>query len=161
MSDEQLIAMPVERAVRRACNSRARAGCCSRLTKRVPESALGGEITDHVGYDKHDAAGRSSGNSRNGTRGKTVPTDVGPVEVRVPRDVAGTFEPQIIRKRRRRLTGVDETVLSLSAKGLAHGENRPGGSPAGSRQSASRWARTRCCGWSEHCPSRRSARWRC
>ncbi|GAA3017621.1 IS256 family transposase [Streptomyces fulvorobeus] len=86
------------------------------------ESAPEGEITDHVGYDKHDAAGRNSGNSRNGTRSKTVLTDVGPVEVKVPRDTAGTFEPQLVKKRQRRLTGVDEMVLSLSAKGLTHGE---------------------------------------
>ncbi len=89
------------------------------LTKRVPESALEGEITDHLGYDKHDPAGK---NSRNGTRAKTVLSDVGPVEVKVPRDVEGSFEPQIVRKRQRRLTGVDEMVLSLSAKGLTHGE---------------------------------------
>ncbi|WP_257584212.1 IS256 family transposase [Streptomyces sp. TLI_146] len=97
-------------------------GLLQQLTKRVLESALEGEITDHVGYDKHDAAGRNSGNSRNGTRSKTVLTDVGPVEVRVPRDTAGTFEPQLVKKRQRRLTGVDEMVLSLSAKGLTHGE---------------------------------------
>ncbi|RZU46521.1 transposase-like protein [Krasilnikovia cinnamomea] len=97
-------------------------GLLQKLTKRVLESALEGEITDHVGYDKHDAEGRGSGNSRNGHRAKTVLTDVGPVEVRVPRDVAGTFEPQIVRKRQRRLTGVDDLVLSLSARGLTHGE---------------------------------------
>jgi putative transposase len=92
------------------------------LTKRVLESGLDGEITDHVGYGKHDPAGGGSGNTRNGIRTKTVLTDVGPVEVRVPRDAAGTFEPQIVRKRQRRLTGVDDLVLSLSAKGLTHGE---------------------------------------
>ncbi len=97
-------------------------GLLQQLTKRVLESALDGEITDHVGYDKHDRAGRGSGNTRNGSRTKTVLTDVGPVEVRVPRDAAGTFEPQIVRKRQRRLTGVDDMVLSLSAKGLTHGE---------------------------------------
>ncbi|MDX6346435.1 MAG: putative transposase [Streptomyces sp.] len=86
------------------------------------ESALEGEITDHLGYDKHDPAGKNSGNSRNGTRAKTVLTDVGPIEVKVPRDVEGSFEPHIVRKRQRRLTGVDEMVLSLSAKGLTHGE---------------------------------------
>ncbi|GGX52225.1 hypothetical protein GCM10010341_87070 [Streptomyces noursei] len=86
------------------------------------ESALEGEITDHVGCEKHAAAGKNSGNSRNGSRSKTVLTDVGPVEVKVPRDTAGTFEPQIVRKRQRRLSGVDEMVLSLSAKGLTHGE---------------------------------------
>ncbi|MFG1804757.1 IS256 family transposase [Micromonospora carbonacea] len=97
-------------------------GLLQQLTKRVLESALDGEITDHVGYDRHDPAGRGSGNTRNGSRSKTVLTDVGPVEVRVPRDAAGTFEPQIVRKRQRRLTGVDDMVLSLSAKGLTHGE---------------------------------------
>ncbi|MEH1018021.1 transposase, partial [Micromonospora sp. CPCC 206060] len=97
-------------------------GLLQQLTKRVLESALEGEITDHVGYDKHDPAGRGSGNTRNGSRTKTVLTDVGPVEVRVPRDAAGTFEPQIVRKRQRRLSGVDDLVLSLSAKGLTHGE---------------------------------------
>ncbi|MEV6690962.1 IS256 family transposase [Micromonospora sp. NPDC051196] len=97
-------------------------GLLQQLTKRVLESALDGEITDHVGYDKHDPAGRGSGNTRNGSRTKTVLTDVGRVEVRVPRDAAGTFEPQIVRKRQRRLTGVDDMVLSLSAKGLTHGE---------------------------------------
>ncbi|WP_433533476.1 IS256 family transposase [Micromonospora sp. CA-263727] len=97
-------------------------GLLQQLTKRVLESALDGEITDHVGYDRHDSAGRGSGNTRNGSRTKTVLTDVGPVEVRVPRDAAGTFEPQIVRKRQRRLTGVDDMVLSLSAKGLTHGE---------------------------------------
>ncbi|MCW3845545.1 IS256 family transposase, partial [Micromonospora yasonensis] len=97
-------------------------GLLQQLTKRVLESALDGEITDHVGYDKNDPAGRGSGNTRNGSRTKTVLTDVGPVQVRVPRDAAGTFEPQIVRKRQRRLSGVDDMVLSLSAKGLTHGE---------------------------------------
>ena len=97
------------------------------LTKRVLESALEGEITEHVGYDKHDAAGKNSGNSRNGPRAKTVLTDVGPVEVRVPRDTAGTFEPQFVKKRQRRLTGVDEMVLSLCAVG----GNGPAPSPLG------------------------------
>ena len=92
-------------------------GLLQQLTKRVLESALDGEITDHVGYDKHNPAGRGSGNTRNGSRSKTVLTDVGPVEVRVPRDAAGTFEPQVVGKRQRRLSGVDDLVLSLSARG--------------------------------------------
>lgn len=121
-SDEQLIAMLVDRARREGMQLTGAGGLLQQLTKRVLESALEGEITDHLGYDKHDAAGRNSGNSRNGTRAKTVLTDVGPVEVKVPRDVEGSFEPQIVRKRQRRLTGVDEMVLSLSAKGLTHGE---------------------------------------
>jgi putative transposase len=86
------------------------------------ESALEGEMDAHLGYAKHDAAGDNSGNSRNGRRAKTVTTEVGPVEISVPRDRDASFEPQIVRKRQRRLSGVDEMVLSLSAKGLTHGE---------------------------------------
>ncbi|ROO51981.1 transposase-like protein [Micromonospora sp. Llam0] len=121
-TDEQLIALLVDRARGDGLKLTGEGGLLQQLTKRVLESALEGEITDHVGYDKHDPAGKGTGNSRNGTRTKTVLTDVGPVEVRVPRDVAGTFEPQIVRKRQRRLSGVDELVLSLSARGLTHGE---------------------------------------
>ena len=122
VSDEQLIAMLVDRARGEGLQLTGEGGLLQQLTKRVLESALEGEITDHLGYENHDAAGRGSGNSRNGTRTKTVLTDVGPVEVRVPRNSARSFEPQIVSKRQRRLTGVDEMVLSLSAKGLTHGE---------------------------------------
>jgi putative transposase len=80
------------------------------------ESALEGETTDHLGYDRHDAAGRDGGNSRNGHRSKTVLTEVGRVEIDVPRDRDGSFEPKIVAKRKRRLSGVDELVISLSAK---------------------------------------------
>ena len=97
-------------------------GLLAQLTKRVVESALEGEINDHLGYGKHDAAGRDGGNSRNGQRAKTVLTEVGPVEIDVPRDRDGTFEPQLVAKRQRRLTGVDDLVISLSAKGLTTGE---------------------------------------
>lgn len=97
-------------------------GLLQQLTKRVLESALEGEITDHLGYDKHEVAAKSGVNSRNGHRSKTVTTEVGPVEIEVPRDREGSFEPQIVRKRQRRLNGVEEMVLSLSAKGLTHGE---------------------------------------
>ncbi|MFE3617721.1 IS256 family transposase [Streptomyces anulatus] len=97
-------------------------GLLAQLTKLVVESALEGEITDHLGYEHGDPAGRGTGNSRNGTRSKTVVTDVGPVEIDVPRDRDGSFEPQLVRKRQRRLEGVENMVLSLSAKGLTHGE---------------------------------------
>src|SRR5688572_17200543 len=121
-SDERLVAMLVDRARSEGLQPTGEGGLLQQLTKRVLESALEGEITDHLGYEKHDADGRGSGNSRNGTRAKAVLTDVGPVEVKVPRDVAGTFEPAIVEKRQRRLSGVDEMVLSLPAKGLTHGE---------------------------------------
>jgi transposase-like protein len=92
------------------------------LTKTVLETALDEEMREHLGYEKHDPAGRNSGNSRNGTRAKTVLTEIGPVEIEVPRDTESTFEPQIVKKRQRRLTGVDEIVLSLTARGLTTGE---------------------------------------
>ncbi|GAA2563879.1 hypothetical protein GCM10010398_60800 [Streptomyces fimbriatus] len=119
VANDQLIAMPVDRARSEGPQLTGESGLLQHLTKRVLESALEGEITDHLGYDKHEAAGR---NSRNGSRPKTVLTDVGPVEIKVPRDLTGTFEPRIVEKRQRRLTGIDEMVLSLSAKGLTHGE---------------------------------------
>jgi transposase-like protein len=88
----------------------------------IIESAAKGEMDDHLGYGKHDPAGRDGGNSRHGARTKTVLTDVGPVEVAIPRDRDGSFEPQIVRKRQRRLSGIEPLVISLSAKGLTHGE---------------------------------------
>jgi putative transposase len=97
-------------------------GLLGQLTKNVLESALDAEMSEHLGYEKHEPAGRNSGNSRNGTRAKTVLTEIGPVEIEVPRDTESTFDPQIVKKRQRRLTGVDEIVLSLTARGLTTGE---------------------------------------
>ena len=97
-------------------------GVLGELTKRVLELGLEVEMTEHLGYDKRAVDGRGSGNSRNGTRSKTVLTDVGPVAIEVPRDRNGTFTPTTIRKRQRRLEGVDAIVLSLSARGLTTGE---------------------------------------
>jgi len=97
-------------------------GLLKQLTKSVIETALGEEMTEHLGYEKHDAPSEP-GNIRNGTRAKTViSAHTGPVEIDVPRDRAGTFEPQIVKKRQRRLGEVDEIVLSLYAKGLTTGE---------------------------------------
>ena len=98
-------------------------GLLKQLTKTVLETALNEEMTEHLGYEKHDPPGTGSANIRNGTRSKTVLTDTtGPVELDVPRDRAATFEPQIVKKRQRRLSGVDEVVLSLYAKDLTTGE---------------------------------------
>jgi putative transposase len=97
-------------------------GLLNQLTNYVLETALDAEMAEHLGYDKHDPCGRGSGNSRNGTRSKTVLTEIGPVEIEVPRDTNSSFEPQIVKKRQRRLTGIDEIVLSLTAKGLTTGE---------------------------------------
>jgi transposase-like protein len=120
--DEELINQLVDHAKTGGLRLTGEGGVLQQLTKRLLESALDGEITDHLGYDKHDPAGRGSGNSRNGTRTKTVLTDVGPVEITVPRDRDASFEPKIVAKRQKRLTGVDEMVISLAAKGLTTGE---------------------------------------
>jgi transposase-like protein len=97
-------------------------GLLSGLTKTVLETALEAELTEDLGYEPHEPARRNSGNSRNGARAKTVLTEVGPVEIDVPRDRNGTFEPKLVRKRQRRMTGVDDLVISLVAKGLTTGE---------------------------------------
>jgi len=120
--DAQLVGQLVEQARAAGLQLTGEGGLLQQLTKRVIEAAMDGEITDHLGYEKHDPAGKDGGNSRNGSRAKTVLTDVGPVEISVPRDRDGSFEPQIVRKRQRRLTGVEDMVLSLSAKGLTTGE---------------------------------------
>jgi putative transposase len=98
-------------------------GLLKQLTKTVLETALNQEMTEHLGHEKHGVASSETGNVRNGTRPKTVLTEgTGQVGIEVPRDRAGTFEPQIVKKRQRRLAGVDEMVLSLYAKGLTTGE---------------------------------------
>ena len=98
-------------------------GLLKQLTKMVVEAALDEEMSEHLGYDKGAPEGRNRSNSRNGKRGKTVVTDnAGPVEIAVPRDRDGTFDPVIVRKRQRRLSDLDAVVLSLSAKGLTTGE---------------------------------------
>jgi len=115
---EQLLAQAKEQGVELMGPN----GLLNQLTKNVLETALDAEMTEHLGYERHDAAGRGSGNSRNGTRSKTVLTEIGPVEIDVPRDLDSSFAPQIVKKRQRRLTGIDEIVLSLTAKGLTTGE---------------------------------------
>jgi putative transposase len=97
-------------------------GLLTGLTKTVLGTALGEELCGHLGYDRHDPAGRNGGNSRNGTRSKTVLTEIGPVEIAVPRDRDGSFGPAIVKKRHRRLDGVDHLVLSLTARRLTTGE---------------------------------------
>ena len=99
-------------------------GLLNGLTKNVLETALDAEMSEHLGYDKHEAVGRNGANSRNGTRTKAVLTEIGPVEIEVPRDREASFDPQIVRKRQRRLTGVDEIVLSLTGPGTDHRRDR-------------------------------------
>jgi putative transposase len=97
-------------------------GLLSRITKTVLEAALNAEMDGHLGYEKGDPAGRGTGNHRNGRSPKTVHTDIGSVQIDVPRDRNGEFEPQIVPKHARRIEGFDESVISLFSKGLTTGE---------------------------------------
>jgi len=93
-------------------------GLFRRLKKALIERALGAELTDHLGYERGDPAGRGSGNSRNGVSAKTVLTEDGEVQIEVPRDRAGTFEPQLIGKGQTRFDGFDDKIISLYARGM-------------------------------------------
>jgi putative transposase len=122
IDQEQLARDLVERARAEGVELTGPGGLLTGLTKTVLETALEAEMTGHLGYDKHDPAGRDGGNSRNGTRAKTVQTEIGPVEVEVPRDRDGSFTPRVVRKRQRRLGGIGPIVISLTARGLTTGE---------------------------------------
>lgn len=97
-------------------------GLLTSMVREVLQAGLDVEMSEHLGYEPYEPAGRNSGNSRNGSYPKTVKTDVGPVELRVPRDREGTFEPVTVPKHVRRLEGLGANVLSLYAKGLTTGE---------------------------------------
>jgi putative transposase len=94
-------------------------GLMSQLAGRVIEAALGGELTEHLGYPPGQAPPGGAGNHRNGHTAKTLQTDLGPVEVRTPRDRQGSFEPQLVGKRQTRLAGLDDRVLDLYAGGMS------------------------------------------
>jgi len=119
--DKDLVAQLVGDAQRLGLSVEGEGGLLAQLTKLVLESALEGEMTAHLGYDKHERV-EGSDNARNGTRSKTVLTKAGPVEIAVPRDRAGSFEPVVVAKRQRRLGAIEDVVLSLSARGLTHGD---------------------------------------
>ena len=93
-------------------------GLFKRLKKALIERALGAELTEHLGYEKGDPAGRRSGNSRNGGSAKTLLSDDGEIEISVPRDRAGSFEPQLIAKGQTHFDGFDDRILSLYARGM-------------------------------------------
>jgi len=93
-------------------------GLLKRLTKALLERAMNAELTNHLGYEKHDPAGNNSGNSRNGTTSKTVKGEFGEIVVETPRDRNSTFEPQILSKHQTRFEGFDEKILSLYARGM-------------------------------------------
>jgi len=94
-------------------------GLLKQLTKQLLERAMAAEMTEHVGYDKHDPGGNNSGNSRNGKSAKTIKGTFGEIALETPRDRNGTFEPQIIEKHQTRFTGFDQNIISLYARGLS------------------------------------------
>jgi putative transposase len=94
-------------------------GLFHRLKGALMERILEAELTEHLGFEKNAVEGRGKGNSRNGYTTKTIQTETGPVDVRVPRDRAGTFEPQLVAKHQRRLEGFDDKVLALYARGMS------------------------------------------
>src|ERR1043165_441293 len=93
-------------------------GLLKRLTKALLERALNAELTNHLGYEKHDPSGNNSGNSRNGTTSKTVKGEFGEMVVETPRDRNGTFEPRILGKHQTRFEGFDDKILSMYARGM-------------------------------------------
>jgi transposase-like protein len=93
-------------------------GLFKQLKKALIERALGAELTGHLGYERGDPAGRGTGNSRNGTSSKTILTEDGEIDIAVPRDRAGSFEPQLIAKGQTRFDGFDDKILSLYARGM-------------------------------------------
>lgn len=116
--DEQLLDQMVERV--RADGGRlvGPGSFLSEMCKAVLERGLRAELDAHLGYGKHDAAGKGSGNSRNGSTPKTVQTEIGPVPLDVPRDRAGTFTPMLVPKGERRLGGLSDVIISLYAGGM-------------------------------------------
>jgi putative transposase len=115
---EELARRLVEQAREEGLEITGSSGLLQQMMKSVLEAALAEELSDHLGYESGDPAGRGSGNSRNGSTAKTLLTESGPVALDTPRDRAGSFEPQIVRKGQRRLDGIDRIVLGLYARGM-------------------------------------------
>ena len=93
-------------------------GLVKELTKVLVERMLAGELNHHLGYGKHEVAGYGSGNSRNGKSSKTLKGEAGEIQIEVPRDRNGTFEPQLIEKHQTRFSGFDDKILSMYALGM-------------------------------------------
>jgi putative transposase len=94
-------------------------GLLKQLTAALVGRALQAELTHHLGYEKHAPSGRGTGNSRNGSTSKTLKTELGDMPVEVPRDRAGTFEPQLVKKHQTRFDGFDDKILSMYARGMS------------------------------------------
>src|SRR3954447_8437478 len=95
-----------------------RGGLLKQITKALVERMLAGELTHHLGYEKHDVAGHGSGNTRNGKSRKTLKGESGEMEIAVPRDRNGTFDPQLVRKHQTRWDKLDQQIIALYARGL-------------------------------------------
>ena len=93
-------------------------GLLKQITRALVERMLAGELTHHLGYEKHDPAGYGSGNARNGKSRKRLKSEDGEMEIAVPRDRNGTFEPKVIGKHQRRWNGLDEKIIALYARGM-------------------------------------------
>src|SRR3954447_24017593 len=116
--DQELAERLVAEAREAGINVVGEGGLLQQMTKTVPERALAEELSDHLGYEPYDPAGSGSGNNRNGVTTKTVATELGPVELEVPRDRNGSFSPRTVRKGQRRLDGIDRLVIGLYARGM-------------------------------------------
>jgi putative transposase len=116
--DQELVDRLLEEAGERDLDLLGEGGLLSQLTKQVLETALDAELTAHLGYERHDPAGRGSGNSRNGTSAKRVHTDVGTVSLEVPRDRNSTFTPQVVPKGATRLGGFNDRIIALYGRGM-------------------------------------------
>ena len=112
----------VERARTQGVELTGDKGLLTALVRQVLQTGLEVEMSDHLGYEPHAVAGRGSGNSRNGSYPKTVTTEIGQVELRVPRDRNASFEPVTVPKGQRRLDGLSGNVISLYAKGMTTGD---------------------------------------
>jgi putative transposase len=116
--DDQLLDQMVAKMRGEGVRLSGPGGFLTEMLKAVLERGLRTELSEHLGYDRHDPAGRGSGNSRNGSTPKTVLTEVGPVPLDIPRDRAGTFSPTLVPKGERRLGGLSDIIISLYAGGM-------------------------------------------
>ncbi|HLI37271.1 MAG TPA: transposase [Streptosporangiaceae bacterium] len=115
-ADEQVLRELTERARAGGLKLAGEGGLLGKLTKMVIEGALEGELDDHLGDAKHAPEGRDGGNSRNGHRTKTLLTEAGPAEISVPRDRDASFDPKIVAKRQRRLSGIEDMGSELRGR---------------------------------------------
>src|SRR5215212_8886860 len=99
-------------------------GLLADLTRRLVERAMSAELSEHLGYERHQEPPGGAGNARNGSMPKTLATEHGPVRIKTPRDRRGTLEPQLVRKGQRRFEGFDDKILALYARGSRRATSR-------------------------------------